>query len=580
METQILKRISEIAHMSRTFKGARQRFAKDESGTMILFGLIMFVLMVMMGGVAVDLMRYEATRTTLQNTLDRSTLAAASLGQKLGAEAVVRDYVAKAGMTDSLESVTVTTGLNFKTVGAKGKADTKPFFLHMIGIDKFEAPGASTAEQRISNVEVMLVLDVSGSMAGTKMTNLKSAASKFVDTVLSSDGDDRISIGLVPYNGQVNLGPVMAGKFNVTLPTGVANTQCVDLPASVYTDTAMSRTLPLPTTAYADTFSGISGSSGTSQTSPTSTTYQTAASNGPASGNRWCPPSTVNIVRPPINNIATLQGYINNLNAVGATSINAGLKWGLTLLDPASRPIFDELADSNVIPSSFDVRPFEYTDEEAMKVIVLMTDGEHFAEERMSDAYKTGTSPIFKASDGNYSIRHTSGRPAAAGTREYFVPHLCVSTNCRNGSDTTEAWKSSPYSGGVAQSWKAVWTDLRVGWVAWELYARALGTGTSSRTSVYNTWITNFRTLTPTSTMDSQLQAVCSLAKGKKNMVIYGIAFDAPANGAQQIKMCTSGYNPAKPNDPNPYFFASTPDNIKSAFNAIATNISQLRLTQ
>jgi hypothetical protein len=86
--------------------------------------------------------------------------------------------------------------------------------------------------------------------------------------------------------------------------------------------------------------------------------------------------------------------------------------------------------------------------------------------------------------------------------------------------------------------------------------------------------------LTPTGTMDTQLQDVCTLAKGKRNIVIYGIAFDAPAAGALQIKKCTSGYNPLQPTGENPYYFSSTPSNIKTAFRAIATNISQLRLTQ
>ena len=572
MESQILKRIIETKFTQATILSAHRRFAKDEDGAVLVFSLTLFVLMAMMGGIAVDLMRYETTRTTLQNTLDRSTLAAASLSQSLDPEDVVRDYFAKAGLSQYLTAVNVDEGLNFRQVHADARADAEPLFLHMIGINELEAPGASTAEQRITNVEIVLSLDVSGSMAGTKITNLKSAASEFVDTVLSSDGDDRISVGLVPYNGQVNLGDTMAAKYNLIYPTGIADTKCVDLPSSVYSGTNMSRTLAMPTTTNADSYSGTSTS--TSYVAANNTSSATVVAN-----NRWCPPSLVNIVRPPINDIATLQGYINNLNAVGATSINAGLKWGLALLDPTSRPMFAELASAGKIPSVFNVRPFEYTDEEALKVIVLMTDGEHFAEERINTAYKTGNSPIFKASDGNYSIRHTTGRPAAAGIKEYFVPHLCVSTNCKNGSNTGEAWSTTKYSNGVQQSWEQVWASLRVSYVAWQMYERALGKD-SNRNTTYNTWMSNFRTQTPTTNMDSQLQSVCALAKTKKNVVIYGIAFDAPAAGAQQIKMCTSGYDPAKPNDANPYYFASTPSNIKNAFRAIATNISQLRLTQ
>ncbi len=49
-------------------------FGRDENGSLIVFTLILFVLMAMMGGIAVDLMRYEATRVQLQQTLDRATL--------------------------------------------------------------------------------------------------------------------------------------------------------------------------------------------------------------------------------------------------------------------------------------------------------------------------------------------------------------------------------------------------------------------------------------------------------------------------------------------------------------------------
>ena len=561
MESQILKRICKTKFIQDRLLDAHRRFAKDENGAVLVFSLTLFILMVMMGGLAVDLMRYETTRTTLQNTLDRSTLAAASLSQTLNPESVVRDYFAKAGISQYLTAVNVDNGLNYRNVHADAKANADPYFLHMIGINKFEAPGNASAEQRISNVEIALVLDVSGSMAGTKIAGLKTAASEFVASVLANDGDDRISIGLVPYNGQVNLGSIMAAKYNMTATNGVADANCVDLPASVYSGTSMSRTLAMPQTAYADTYSSTSQS----------TSYVATSSGAPNSGNRWCPPSLTNIVRAPINDVATLQGYINGLSAIGATSINAGLKWGLALLDPASRDIFAELANANKIPAKFAVRPFEYTDDEAMKVIVLMTDGEHFAEERVNDSYKSGNSPIYKGSDNNYSIRHTSGRPTAAGTNEYFVPHLCTTTNCKTGSNTSEAWQSTPWSAGVQQSWQKVWADLRVSYVAWQMYERALSKD-ATRGATYNTWMANFRSLTPTTSMDSQLQAVCALAKTKKNVVIYGIAFDAPTRGQEMISQCSSG---------GQYYYKSNDSvGIRSAFRSIALNISQLRLTQ
>ena len=115
------------------------RFARDEDGSIIVFALILFVLMVMLGGMAVDIMRYEDTRVTLQQTLDRSTLAAASMSQTLDAEDVVADYMSKAGLGDQLDNVIVTRSETQSSVMARGKVDLNPYFMHMMGIHELPA---------------------------------------------------------------------------------------------------------------------------------------------------------------------------------------------------------------------------------------------------------------------------------------------------------------------------------------------------------------------------------------------------------------------------------------------------------
>ena len=238
--------------MFRSFSSLIGRFRRNEDGALIVFGLVLFVLMVMMGGLAVDLMRYENTRVKLQNTLDRSTLAAAALSQTLDREAVVRDYMLKAGLADQLKNVSVVEAHNSTSVRATGLADTHPMFLHMLGIEKFDAAGRSQAEQAITNLEIVLVLDVSGSMSGTKIANLKLAAKQFVDTIMDNDPNHRASIAIVPYNAQVNIGPDMVSAFNVTHQNGVDNANCVEVPAAAFNSLALSRTDALPMMAYAD----------------------------------------------------------------------------------------------------------------------------------------------------------------------------------------------------------------------------------------------------------------------------------------------------------------------------------------
>lgn len=537
---------------------ARQigRFAKATEGSLTILALCLFLLMVMLGGVAVDLMRYEGVRTELQNTLDRCTLMAASLDQRLDPQSVVTDCVEKAGLADRLQSVNVVEGNGSRTVQTKGIAETKPFFLHLIGIDRFDASGRSGAEQKVTNVEIALVLDVSGSMSGAKIANLKAAASEFVNTVLSADPDRRVAISIVPYNAQVNLGPVLRGKFNATNLHGVANVNCVELPDSVFNNTSIPRTTALPMMAYADIAYGTS-----LVNSPVSPTSSAAL---PNFGSAFCKPTTVNIVRPPSQSIATLQAQINGLQAGGNTSITLGMKWGVALLDPAARGMYSELIGAGAMPATLEGRPFDYEDREAMKVVVLMTDGEHVSHNRINDAFKTGTSPIFRSrGDGNYSVHFLTGRPAAAGANEYWVPHR-------------SAWQATAWDSGagyVPMDWKDVWASLKMTYVAWQFYARPLGgTDSAARNAIYNSMVNTMQsTYASVSTMDSTLQQTCALAKSKSNVIIYGIAFEAPLNGQTQISRCAS--SPA-------HYFNAQGLEIASAFRSIASNLSQLKLTQ
>jgi hypothetical protein len=73
-------------------------------------------------------------------------------------------------------------------------------------------------------------------------------------------------------------------------------------------------------------------------------------------------------------------------------------------------------------------------------------------------------------------------------------------------------------------------------------------------------------------TMDTMLQQSCTLTKAQ-GTVVYGIAFEAPTNGQTQISNCSSS---PKSN----HYFNATGLNISAVFQTIASNISQLRLTQ
>lgn len=561
-------------------------FLRDESGVVAPLMLIFFFLMLLVGGIAVDLMRFETKRVALQQTMDRATIAAAALENDINPEDVVRSYMQTSGVDGKLEGVEVVAAINSRTVTAEASVRSKNYFMSIMDDPYLDAMNVSVAEQRIDNVEISLVLDISGSMKdNNKITNLKSAATEFIDTVFLHDTQNKISISIVPYNGQVNLGPQLFAKYNASYKRGSTDspqtTFCLDLPQTTYSSTALSRTTAFPQVPFVDHWTGATRNN--SYTAP-----QGPSSDGTLYTNMWCQPNAATYVSVFGNDRTKLKAQINGLIAVGATSIDLGLKWGAALLDPASRSVITELAASNQVPSYFAGRPGNYGDRETLKVIVLMTDGSNFEQERTGDAYRTGNSDIWKGnSDSNYSIFHSSKVDSSTSTklcnsRPFWVPHRGEwHSRPWNGSSPNSSTcysSTASYTGATIQTWQQVWAAMRSDWVAWHLYARPLGgtgnttTESNKRTTTYNTWKANFRDYTDTSTMDSRLNTVCSSAKAQ-GVLIYGIAFEAPSAGATAIRNCAS--SPAAT-----YYFDASGLEIKTAFRMIASNLSQLRLTQ
>lgn len=518
-------------HKSGTFRKrgfGYQHFAKSECGSLVVFGLILFLLMCMIGGLAVDVMRYEQRRTDMQQTLDRSVLAAASMTQALDPESVVNDYFAKSGLLDSLDWVHVDSGLNYRIVTASASSPLAPFFLPMIGIDSMDVEAGSAAEQRISNVEVSLVLDISGSMGGSRINNLRPAAREFVTSVLGTAEPGRVSISIIPYNAQVNIGKSMMDAFNVD--DTQASSACMELPDSVFTTNELSRTTSFRQNAHFDPYNYTSGSN--------NMLYN-------------CPPQTGNIVTPLTDSEATLHTAIDALVVGGNTSIDLGVKWGAYLLNRNSNPVIQHLVTNGKVASKFNDRPLDPATADVLKVLVVMTDGENTTEYKMNDPYNSGNSNIY--------LHKTNGRVSV-----YF-------DRANTSSDwwwpRTNSWSSSRDGGGGDSNynqltWPEVWKDYSVTYVAYHFYALALNQNYNNWRSTFMSWVYDNK--------DSRLQQICTAAKAN-NIVVYGIGFEAPSNGRTQVRACASTES---------HYFDASGLEISTAFRAIANNISQLRLTQ
>ncbi|WP_185020751.1 Tad domain-containing protein [Histidinibacterium lentulum] len=190
---------------------------------MTIFSLFIFVLMLMIGGLAVDVMRAEGRRIDLQAAMDSAVLAAADLDQIRNPRDVVLDYIDRAGFDADEVQVTVSESLNGREVSALAELTTGTYFMRLVGIETIQTALGSSARELISDVEISLVLDISGSMRDSgKMDNLKAAAQTFVRTTLRGDLATRTSINLVPYAGQTNPGPIAFDYLGgVRLPAGI-----------------------------------------------------------------------------------------------------------------------------------------------------------------------------------------------------------------------------------------------------------------------------------------------------------------------------------------------------------------------
>ena len=636
---------------------------------MAFFFMLIFLLMITFGGIAIDVMRFETRRVAMQQTLDRAALAAASLTQKRTPQQVVDDYFAKANLGEGLfmvdfeaPKVTAIADAGLRRVTASAKVTSTNFFMGIFSpLDTLEAPSITEAAEGVEQIEVIMVLDITGSMGSsagngkTKIQALRDAASSFVTVVKAKDKKNGISIGVVPYAAQVNVPADLRAQFavqNLSHWGGVANVgvpdiNCLEFPISSYSETAFPTTTPIRMAAVADANS----------TSTNTTNYE--APLAPVASSRACTTNAetasttwndadVNKVLLPTKDPQKVIDKVSRLTAQGNTYSVVGMRWGTALMDEAARPIYANLLSGE---AGMAERPADNNSVQTRKIIILMTDGDHVTNNYILDAFKTGPSPIWRGSDGNYAIRYTSGGQALTGgtrpstcsgfpiaaTREYFVPHLKdnaesprvnvtdiegfatsapVAAACDpNAWFANPTWPQTVADGGDANDerdvvtvpdgpdadslpdvvmvtatqldWSEVWANLRVSWVARQLYMRSGVSGTGN----YNTIMNQFRAtyLSSTANMDSLLQTNCAIARkdpadpvatapiGKGGGIeIYGIAFGATisANGQKQISDCSS-----EPEE-NYYFFASDGDKLMAAFDAIAADIAELRLTQ
>tara|TARA_R110002020_G_scaffold67179_10_gene176514 strand:+ start:3844 stop:5265 length:1422 start_codon:yes stop_codon:yes gene_type:complete len=355
-----------------------RRYAQEEDGSVTIFAGAVIVMILLVAGIAYDLQRHEMERVRIQSTADMAVLAAADLDQTLDPQAVVQDYFDKAGIPNGTNAITVEEGLNFRTVSVNADGTIPTNFMTMLGIDTLPLRSRAEAEERVNNVEISMVLDISGSMAsGDKMPNLRDAAETFVDTVINDSTRDLVSISIIPYSEHVSAGPAIMSKFNVDWNNPYSH--CMEFSDSDFNTSTMRRNKQYDQVQHMEWGSN------------------TMSLNTPV-----CPVGQHEDIVAFSQDAAALKYKISRLVPRGSTSIFAGMKWAAGLLDPDFNSINVSLAQDGVTDPVFTARPAAFSDRETLKTVILMTDGQNHYSYRINNNYYANASHA--AHWNNYSL--------------------------------------------------------------------------------------------------------------------------------------------------------------------------------
>ncbi|WP_170513171.1 pilus assembly protein [Ruegeria atlantica] len=540
-----------------------RRFAKDEGGAVFtLFVLIGLLMMFATTGLGVDIMKFERERATMQATLDRAVLAAANLDQvDVDPKLVAEEYIKKSGLGDVNYDIEVIEGIGSRKVIASADKTVTTNFMRFVYIDTLTAAATSTAEESVGSVEISLVLDMSGSMTRASATEgrskiavLRDAAKSFVDTMYEKENPDKISISIIPYATQVNAGEDILGKFtNVTNEHNYSH--CLNFSSSDFRQAALDPTASFDRTAHFDR-------------------YRTSGTQWEAPRYLTCPTRDGSEITAHTNDIDKLHDRIDDLTAQGNTSIDIGVKWGMALLDPDFQDIINDLSTQRVsssstetiVPATFGDRPKNYEDD-VEKILIVFTDGENTSQYRLEEDLRDGNSDVWfnagythwDGKVGEYSVRITE---PGAEPPVYYWSRQQTYRNHRHGDQED--------GDAIRLTYPELFNRASLRWNAENNYRFD-----SNR---INNWYYGAYNSIGSSTKNVRTSDICAAAKNK-GVIVYGIAFEAPAVGVTTIEDCASS--------PSTVYAVNSDGTLGSAnltlqqvFESIAASIKQLKLTQ
>ncbi|UKK86209.1 pilus assembly protein [Sphingopyxis sp. BSN-002] len=205
-------------------RAGTSKLIRDQGGNAMMLTAAMILPIVGFAGSGIDIGRAYMAKLRLQQACDAGALA----GRRYMAGGVytqaAKDEATKMFTANFSDHAYGSSSVTFNTVAA-GTADVNgtatahmpTTVMKVFAFKGFDLTVNCTAKLEISNADIMMVLDVTGSMdtinsgdSVSRIEALKAASVSFFDTLTTADlGDGRLRFGVVPYSGTVNVGSIL-----------------------------------------------------------------------------------------------------------------------------------------------------------------------------------------------------------------------------------------------------------------------------------------------------------------------------------------------------------------------------------
>jgi Flp pilus assembly protein TadG len=370
-------------------RGFLQSFLRSENGVVAPTVAITFAALVAAAGAATDYARAQMVQTKLADTLDAAGLAAGSSINSADPEDVAQNYFnvnfpsPYMNSTAQLDSVVENDSKTQLDLSASATVPT--VFMQMMGFDSITVTASTQITRRSTGLELVLVMDTTGSMAGSKLTSMKNAAKNLVNILFGDDATkDDLWIGLVPFSQAVNIGNTQNTRDN-WLNTSHYNglnwgptswSGCVEARVATGRDvTDDPPSVERFRAYYWGDHGNPDGNGNYNNWRRNSGSYYSGI--GPDLGpNKYCPQPLQTLT----NTKSTIIAGIDAMQARGNTHVNIGAVWGWRMLSPRWRGLWGGAMDANSLP-------LDYSTPYMNKAIVLLTDGENTMSNSVDGAY-------------------------------------------------------------------------------------------------------------------------------------------------------------------------------------------------